>query len=63
MNVGDYVDVKEHRGGGRWTFEAPNNGPITRGHITAVDKHCFSVTTDGGEHIRDVREHFRIAKV
>ena len=61
MKIGSYVDIKEHRGGGRWSYE-DIDGNVRRGHVTAMDEHCLSVRTDDGENIRDVRDHFRPAK-
>ncbi len=56
MNVGDTVEIKEAKGSAGWIWpEHPR-----RGHITEVDKHCFSVRTDDGKNIRDVHEHFRL---
>ena len=55
MNSGDYVQIKEARGKGRWAWSN------RRGHITETDKYCLQVRTDDGETIRDVHEHFRPA--
>ena len=55
MKIGDYVQIKEARGGSGWAWSNRH------GHITAVDEHCYSVRADDGEDIRDVREHFRLA--
>ena len=52
MKVGEEVEVKEYRGS-RWLFDG------RRGHITEVDDWCYSVRTDDGENIRDLKEHFR----
>ncbi len=54
MKTGDKVEIKEHNGGA-WQWPKPQR----IGHITDVDKHCYSVRTDDGEDIRDVHEHFR----
>ena len=55
MKTGDYVQIKEARGSAGWAWSTPPR----RGHITEADKYCFTVRTDDGETIRDVREHFR----
>lgn len=56
MNTGDKVEIKEYDGGAwRWAKIRPQR----RGHITDVDKYCYSVRTDDGESIRDVHDHFR----
>ncbi len=54
MNIGDYVEVKD-ADGKNWKWRG------RKGHVTAVDKYCYSVRTDDGQDIRDVREHFRRA--
>lgn len=56
MKVSDYVEIKEAAGAGNWKWIG------RKGHITDADKHCFSVRTDDGESVRDVREHFRQTK-
>ena len=56
MQVGDTVEIKEFNGG-RWEWS-----DLT-GLITESDKYCYSVRRDdNGEHIRDVRHHFRTPK-
>jgi len=55
LKEGDYVEIKEHSGSAGWVWLKPPR----RGHITEADKYCFSVRTDDGQSIRDVREHFR----
>ena len=54
MNTGDKVEIKEHDGGS-WMWVEPKRV----GHITDVDKYCYSVRTDDGKSIRDVHNHFR----
>ena len=56
MKTGDYVEIKEASGGGNWQWTK------RKGHITEEDEHCFTVRTDDGETIRDVREHMRPTK-
>ncbi len=56
MKAGDYVEIKEAASAGNWRWTK------RKGHITDADEHCFSVRTDDGEDIRDVRDHFRPAK-
>ena len=52
MLTGDHVEIKEHNGGSwKWTGR--------KGHVTDFDKYCFTVRTDDGKQIRDVKEHFR----
>ena len=55
MNIGDKIEIKEFDGGA-WLWRNPQR----IGHITAVDRRCYSVRTDDGEDIRDVHDHFRI---
>ena len=60
FEIGQTVDIKEFRGSHRgWTFTDAYGG-IRTGLVTGVDDHCLSVRCDDtGEHIRDVKEHFR----
>ena len=58
MKSGDYVEIKEARSAGIWRW-TDIVGRSRKGHITAADEHCFTVRTDDGETIRDVRDHFR----
>lgn len=54
MTIGDHVEIKEHGGGAEWRWTG------RMGQITDVDKYCYTVQTDDGETIRDVKEHFRL---
>ncbi len=55
MNIGDPVEIKDASGKNlRWRGR--------KGHITEVDKYCYSVRTDDGQDVRDVHEHFRVAR-
>ena len=54
MNTGNYVEIKEAVNN-RWQWTGH------KGHITAVDKYCYTVRADDGEEIRDVQDHFREA--
>lgn len=56
MNIGDKVEIQGHDGGS-WVWAETE--PKRVGHITGVDKYCYSVRTDDGESIRDVHDHFR----
>lgn len=56
MKTGDYVEIKEASLTGNWKWVG------RKGHITAADEHCFSVRTEDGVMIHDVRDHFRPAK-
>lgn len=59
FEIGQTVEIKENRGGKRWTFKDAYGG-VRTGLVTRVDKYCLDVRTDDtGEHIRDVVEHFR----
>ena len=59
MEVGDTVEIKQAVGKGKWSWVVGKK--IRTGLVTAVDDHCLSVRCDdNGEHIRDVREHFRV---
>ena len=61
MQTGDYVDIKEARSAGRWSYK-DNQGHCRRGHIVEVDEYCYTVQADDGEQVRDVKEHFRESK-
>ncbi len=52
MKTGDYVKILDAKGSGVWCYAG------RKGHIVEADKYCYSVRTDGGELIRDVKEHF-----
>jgi len=55
MNISDYVEIKD-ASGTTWQWRG------RKGHITGVDKYCYSVRTDDGQDIRDVHDHFRVAR-
>ncbi len=55
MQTSDYVEIKEARGAGRWSWTG------RKGHIVKSDQYCYTVRADDGETIRDVRDHFRAA--
>ncbi len=52
MKAGDYVKIQDAKSGGVWCYVG------RKGHITEVDDYCYTVRTDDGETIRDVKEHF-----
>jgi len=57
MEIDDRVEVKQYIEKD-WVWADPK-GRLLRGYVTAMDKHCLTVCTDGGEIIRAVRDHFR----